>query len=127
MAEDFALLEGPAEGLYSLTDPTTDPLERIRSRFVVQFLSREVSPRGSVFVTEVLAGRVKTNSDVVGLFAVTAGRIIDDMRTLALDIAPARAQLDSFEFLDSNRRIKLNFTVVTELGSVTETLTVGEA
>lgn len=125
MAEDFGL-DKQADGTYALAEPTTDQTERVANRFTVQFLSRQSGRRGSLFLSELVAGRVKTNSDVVSLFSLTVSQILSNMRRLAQDIAPIRARLDSFSFLDNLRTIQLTYTVVTTIGTVQQTVTVGE-
>lgn len=125
MAEDFGL-EKQTDGTYALVGPTTDQTVRMANRFTVQFLSRQSGRRGSLFLSELSAGRVKTNSDVVSLFALTVSQILSNMRRLAQDIAPVRARLDSFSFLDNLRTIRLTYTVITTLGTVQQTVTVGD-
>lgn len=124
MAEDFGL-EKQEDGQYQLIAPTTDLTQRLVNRFTVQFLSGRRGRRGSLFVSELAAGRVKTNSDVVSLFSLSASQILSNMRRLAQDIAPVRTRLDGFSFLDNNRTVQLTYTVVTTLGTVQQTVTVG--
>ncbi len=98
MAEDLTLEE--TAGLYSLGPLTDDQLVRMRDRWTVQFLSCLDDPRGSILITELEAGRVRTNADVLGLYGLTAAQIINNMRQLAEDIVPIRAELLEFEFID---------------------------
>lgn len=125
MAQDLNLVRN-ASGLYALTAPTEDLATRMRNRWVVQILSLEVQPRGSAILSEIASGRVRTNSDIVGLFGLTASRIVRNMRTLAEDVAPSRANLNDFTFIESNLAVELDFTVVSPQGSVQETVVVSE-
>jgi len=111
---------------YQLAAPTDDRLERMRARFITQLLSVSKQYRGSIFATELSAGRVRTNADVTGLFALTAVKIITYMRGWAADLAPIRAALNSFSFV-SDTAIRLDFTIVSQAGSVQESVTVEAA
>lgn len=108
---------------YDLDGVTVDPLVRMRNRWIVQFLSQRTQTRGSTFASQVAAGRVKTNADVVTLFSLTSTQIIQDMRQFAEDIYPFRAELFSFTFIDA-RTLSLKFTVFTSIGNVVLNLVV---
>lgn len=111
---------------YQLTVPTDDRLTRMRDRFIAQLLSVSKQYRGSVFATELAAGRIRTNADVTGLFALTAVKIITYMRSWAQDLAPIRATLNSLSFV-SDTAIQLDLTLVSQIGSVRESVTVEAA
>jgi hypothetical protein len=121
LSTDFGLEE--TGGVYALVDPIEDALERMRNRFTILFLSERCAGRGSTFVSELKAGRVKTNSDVITLFALAATQIISDMRELGEDIYPYRAALNDFTFV-SSLTVFLNFTVYTNLGSISDNVVV---
>lgn len=113
-----------ADGLYAFADQTTDAFERMRNRFRIQFLStRETSNRGCTFYSELKAGRLRTNSDIVSIFSLSAAEIIIKMRQLQQDIYPNRAELNSFEFIDA-KTIALTFTLYTTEGSIEDNVEV---
>ena len=110
--------------LYALEAPTTDALERMRNRFRVQFMSlRQSTGRGSTFYSQLLQGLIRTNSDIVSLFSLTAAEIIIKMRQLQQDIYPNRAVLNDFEFA-SSQSITLYFTLFTSEGSIQDSVEV---
>lgn len=115
MAEDLTL--EAAQSLYELGPLTDDQLVRMRGRWTVQFLSCLDSPRGSILLTELEAGRVKTNADVIGLYGLTAAQIINNMRQLAEGIVPIRAELLSFEFIDFTT-LRIRDRLVAQEGSI---------
>jgi len=123
MSIDLNLTQSP-QG-YALADPTDSELDRVRNRFTILFLScRKLDyPRGSYFQTELSQGKLKTNSDIVSIFALTASSVIRDMRTYSEDITPTRAELNSFTFVNA-KKIVLQCTLFTGLGTVQETIEV---
>lgn len=84
---------------YEFVAPTDINIVRMKNRFVVQFLSRTSGSRGSFFIDELAAGRIRTNADIVQIFALSANAILAEMRDLALEIVPIQATLQSFTFL----------------------------
>ncbi len=102
---------------YDLSGTTTSELQRMRDRWVVQFTSQRARGRGCIFASEVAAGRVRTNADVITVFAVASTQVIQDMRQFAQDLFPYRAELLEFEFIAA-RIIRLRFTVFTNLGNI---------
>lgn len=121
--EDLDLRE--TDGGYELAAPVTDETTRLRNRFRVQMLScfRSVTFRGCELVSQLEARRVKTNADIIGLFALSVGRIIPKMRTYAQDVYPIRVSLNDFEFLDG-RRLLVDFSITGSEGTVSEQLIV---
>lgn len=119
--EDFGLTDSSVG--YVLTDPTEDLVEKVRNRFTVLFLSNRRPSRGSYFVSELTAGRIKTNADVLAVFSLTAAQIISEMRQLSEEITPTRASLSNFTIID-NTRIALEVILFTSLGSIRASLDV---
>lgn len=113
--EDLGLLK--TNGVYSLSAPTDDAEERMKNRFSILFLSDRCDGRGSTFVSELRAGRINTNADILTIFALTASQIITYMRGLNYDIYPYRASLDDFEFV-SSLTVNLQYTLHTNDGDV---------
>ena len=113
-----------SDSVYTLVDPTTDNLERMRNRFRVQFLSRRrPDGRGSLFYSELQKGRIRTNSDIVSAFALTAAEIIVAMRRLQQDLALVRAELNDFSFPDA-RTVQLSVTLYSTKGNISDFLEV---
>jgi len=108
---------------FAVGDPTSDSLERMRNRFRVLFLSQRSNNRGSFFMSEMAAGRITTNSDIIGLFSLSAAQIITDMRDLGIDLYPYRAQLDNFTF-ESVNSITLDITLFSDEGNITDNIVV---
>jgi len=119
--EDFGL--AVSDDLFVLTDPTTDILERMRNRFRVQFLSEQYGLRGSRFYSAMKAGQIRTNADIVSLFAITAAEIITNMRRLQQDIQPTSVRLITFSF-PTLSSIQLTIRINTALGSITDSIEV---
>lgn len=121
MAEDLGLeLQG---GKYALTDLTSSLEERMTGRTTVQFLSLLHRGRGSFFYSELNAARIKTNADVVSLFAIAFSKIFTNIRDLQLDIYPLRATLLSFTFIDA-LTIELTYSIFTSEGNMVDSLIV---
>jgi len=113
-----------SNSIYALADPITGDLQRMRNRFRVQFLSRRRSSgRGSIFYSELQKGRIRTNSDMVSIFAITASEIILTMRGLQQDIVPSRAELTDFSFPDA-RTVSLSITLYSSEGSIEDNIEV---
>lgn len=108
---------------YALTGTTVDEITRMRGRIVTQFMSQRARERGSIFASELAAGRIRTNADVVTLFSLAMSQILDEERQYAQEIVPYRAELLSFAFVDA-RTITLRFTVFTNRGSVINNIVV---
>lgn len=112
------------DAIYTLQEPTTEPLQRMRNRFRVQFLSRRrPDGRGSIFYSELQKGRVQTNSDIVSLFAVTASEIILTMRRLQQDIVPTRAELPDFT-LSGAKSVRLSIVLYSTEGDIADSIEV---
>ncbi len=109
-------LIGTASG-YEFLEPTTSGVVRMKNRFLVQFLSQTHSDRGSFFVDELAAGRIRTNSDIVQLFALSANAILAEMRDLALEIVPIQATLQNFSFV-APRTVRLTVILQAIEGTV---------
>lgn len=109
---------------YVLEAPTEDPLQRMRNRFRVQFLScRKSDGRGCTFYSQLKRGRIKTNSDIVGLFSLSSAEIINYLRLLQYEIFPRRAALNNFEF-DNTSTISLDFTLFSTEGQIVDNIEV---
>ncbi len=103
---------------YDLTGVTVDEVTRMRDRWVTQFLSQRARGRGSLFMAQLAAGQVTTNSDVISLFALSASQIMSEMNQYALELFPYRVELTSFTFVGP-KTIRLKFTVFTNHGNIT--------
>ncbi len=103
---------------YDLVGVTDDEVIRVRDRWITQFLSQLVTNRGSLFMAELAAGQITTNSDVMGLFALSAAQIIQEMNQVAQEIYTYRAELNTFTFIEP-KTIQLQFTVFTDRGNIT--------
>jgi hypothetical protein len=108
---------------YDLVGVTTDDAVRARNRFITQFLSQAARGRGGAFMSELAAGRIKTNADVVSVFALSASQIIAAMRQKSTDTVPYRAELQSFDFVDA-RTLSLSLILFTNRGSITDNILV---
>lgn len=108
---------------YALTGVTDDEVTRMRDRWLVQFLSQRANERGSLFMAQLEAGGITTNSDVITLFALSAAQIIQEMNQFAQEIYTYRAELTGFTFL-SPQTIQLRFTVFTNRGNITNQIVV---
>lgn len=109
---------------YELAAPITDAKERIRNRFITQFLSQTDNGRGAVFMSLLREGRLRTNSDVASIFAAASAEIITNMNEVAEDIHPLRTILNDITFI-STTHLLLGFTIITNLGTVTGGLEAG--
>lgn len=113
-------------GGFALVAPTTDLKERMKNRFLVQFLSSRRGERGSIFVSEMAAGRIKSNAEIIALFSLASQQIMVLLRKLNNEIFPLRTNLDSFTFIDLFNVI-LNFTIFTNEGSISANAEVNES
>ncbi len=121
MSSDLGL-EDTVEG-YVLVDPTEDAQERMRNRFTTQFLSQGDNGRGSIFMSLLKEGRLRTNSDVASIFAAASAEIILNLNDLSEDIHPLRTVLNDVVFITTTHLL-LNFTIITNLGTVVDGLEV---
>jgi len=109
---------------YALTAVTEDPLERLRNRFRSQFLSSKKSDgRGSLFYSQLQQGLIRTNSDIISLFYLSAADILLYLRQLQMDAYITRASLTDFEIEDS-RHLTLWFTLYSSEGTIDDTVEV---
>ncbi len=109
---------------YALTAVTEDPLERLRNRFRSQFLSSKKSDgRGSLFYSQLQQGLIRTNSDIISLFYLSAADILLYLRQLQMDAYITRASLTDFEIEDS-RHLTLWFTLYSSEGTIDDTIEV---
>ena len=112
-------------GSYSLTAPTIDRRRKAANRFIVLFLSSLVTEtqRGSYFINQLSAGKIKTNSDVNLVFSFAAALILDQMRQLAYELVPTAVDLISFEF-PSPTNVILRVLIQTDEGDIGGTIEV---
>jgi hypothetical protein len=105
-----------SNGVYSLAAPTDDLLVRLRNRFTTQILSERdvLDNRGSLLVTAIQSGGVKTSSDIVTIFSTAAAQVREEMRSLGYDGYPTNIVLESYEILDAK-----NINLVVRIESIT--------
>ena len=125
MAQNLTLVEGPA-GQYTLGDPSSDVPQRLRDRVRVQLLSLFRRGRGSFLLSEIRAGRVRTNADIVGLFGLTAAYLVDLFRQVSQDQIPDRLELQGFEVLPGTQVLRLSYTIYYRGGSVDDQILIEE-
>ncbi len=108
--------------LYSLS-VSDDRAVRLSSRVIAQELSELFNGRGSAFITMLKAGRIKTSSDIIGMFTAATATIIQNLRTLSYETAPQSIHLVSYSSTDSTT-ISLKIAITGVTGTVIETITV---
>jgi len=118
-------LEKQSEG-FALVAPMTDLEDRMKNRFLIQFLSSRRGERGSVFISEMAAGRIKSNAEIISLFSLASQQVMVLLRKLNNEIFPLHTNLDSFTFIDLFNVI-LNFTIFTTEGSISANAEVSES
>jgi len=116
------VLTAQAGGLYSLS-VDTDASKRLSSRIIAQELSKAFNSRGSAFITMLRAGRIKTSSDIIGMFTAATATILQNLRTLSYEVSPQSVSLVSYSSTDSTT-IALQIAISGATGTVIETITV---
>ncbi len=111
-------------GTYSFNGITSDNITRASNRFTILFLSSLRSDnRGSYMQQQIERGAVKTSSNIVSAFSLTAATVIDQLRQLALDLYPERADLIDFTIIDS-RTVNIRYNLVTNVGNIISNIVV---
>lgn len=100
--QDLSIVPQPDGFLYALGAPTTEPTERVTTRFLTQFLSavNEATGRGAIFIDALAAGDIRTNADVTTLVATAAAQIRALERQLSFDVVLEGVDILSVEFID---------------------------
>lgn len=113
------------DGLYDLSDPSSDKATRLKSCFLVQFLSKQLDERGSAIADAVLSSKIRTNADVVSLTALTSTKIIALINSVPLDLKGTFATLDAFN-LSEPGNISVTMTVFAQDTDVELSMTLSE-
>lgn len=122
MAEDLGIQKVGTK--YELTAPVSDGATRVSNRFSILLLSTLKSTgRGSFIYSQLKSGSVKTNSDIVNLFALSSSEIVTTMREYAAEVYPIRASLTGFS-TPSDRTLLLEYTLQTSQGTVQDNIEV---
>ncbi len=69
------------------------------------------------------AGRIKTSSDIIGMFTAATATILQNLRTLSYEVSPQSVSLVSYSSTDSTT-IALQIAISGATGTVIETITV---
>jgi hypothetical protein len=117
-------LKDDGTGKYSMDSVVTDIPTLAFSRVVEQLLSalNEEATRGCILTNYVDNGYVKTNSDIVSLFATSAAQVIITLNSLT-NYTINSINLVKFEFVDV-KILKLTIRVVVGTSTTTQTVTV---
>ena len=115
---DLTLSPQPDGLTYALGAPTEDPATKAATRFLTQFLSvfRVDTGRGTVFMTALNQGKVKTNADIITLVATAGAQIRTIEGTFLTDAVLQSIDLLKAEFIDGTK-LKLTVRLNTVQGS----------
>ena len=114
-------LEAQSGGLYKLGAPSSDETTRLTTRVIIQELSELLNGRGSAFINMLKAGRIKTSSDVTGMFTAATAGIIQNLQTYSYGVGIQSIVLLSYTQVDATT-LSLKIAVTGNFGSATVTI-----
>jgi hypothetical protein len=117
-------LKDDGTGKYSMDGVVTDIPTLAFSRVVEQFLSalNDEATRGCILTNYVDNGYIKTNSDIISLFATAAAQVVITLGSNG-EYKINSINLVKFEFVDV-KILKLTIRVVAGTSTTTQTVTV---